>query len=66
MANFDPQAAMQMLNAMLQPWLEAVANPAKTQEEVLHRWLKDYAKTEYGKQHGAANAGIRITGIPKL
>jgi len=49
----DPQAAALFLGALVQPWHDAVADPAKAQEEVLHRWLKDYAKTEYGRQHSA-------------
>ncbi len=53
----DPQAAVQMLQAQLQPWLASIQNPAKTQEEVLHRLLLDYAQTEYGKKHGAAQVG---------
>lgn len=52
MASRDPQA---MLNALLQPWHEAVQDPAKAQEEVLHRILAIYAQTDYGRQHGAAH-----------
>lgn len=51
----DAQMAAQMLQSMLQPWHAAVADPATAQEEVLHRLLKDYAQTEYGASHGAAN-----------
>ena len=51
--NMDPQAAQQMLQSQLQPWHEAVAAPQKAQEEVLNRLLLDYAKTTYGKEHGA-------------
>ncbi|MBN1260333.1 MAG: GH3 auxin-responsive promoter family protein [Anaerolineae bacterium] len=54
MQNFDPQAAAQMLQAQLQPWHEAVADPAPAQETVLQRLLLDYAKTTYGQDHGAA------------
>jgi len=54
MSNFDPQAAGQMLQGMLQPWHDSIADPEKSQNEVLHRLLVDYAKTEYGKQHGAS------------
>lgn len=50
----DPQAATQMIKAGLQPWYEAIENPAAAQQVVLHRFLKDYAKTDYGKQHSAA------------
>jgi hypothetical protein len=55
MMNIDPQAAKQMLQAQLQPWHAAMANPIKAQDEILHRLLLDYAKTDYGVQHGAAN-----------
>ncbi len=43
--NIDPQAAGQMINAQLQPWNNALENPAKAQEEVLRCFLKDYAQT---------------------
>jgi hypothetical protein len=46
----DPKA---MLTAMLQPWHEAVANPVEAQEGVLRALLPDYARTGYGRQHGA-------------
>jgi len=51
MAVSDPQA---MLNALLQPWHDAVDDPAKAQQEVLRRLLEVYAQTDYGAQHGAA------------
>ncbi len=51
--DIDPQAAGQMLKAILQPWHDAVADPAKAQNELLHRLLKDYATTKYGAQHDA-------------
>ena len=53
MLNLDPQAAMQVLEAFLQPWHAAVADPAQAQEAVLQRLLKDYAQTDYGRGHGA-------------
>ena len=53
--DMDPQVAAQMLKEQLQPWHDAVADPPAAQESVLHRLLGDYAKTDYGKQHGAAN-----------
>lgn len=49
----DPQMGKQMLATMLQPWYQAIENPVRAQEEVLHRLLNDYAQTEYGRQHGA-------------
>lgn len=53
MVNLDPQTATTMLQTMLQPWNDAAQNPQKAQEEVLHRILLDYARTDYGRQHGA-------------
>jgi hypothetical protein len=43
-----------MVNGILQPWHDAVDDPAKAQEQVLHRLLKTYAQTGYGAQHGAS------------
>ncbi len=54
MTGQDPQRITAMLSRMLQPWHDAVGDPAKAQEDVLHRYLKIYAETEYGKRHGAA------------
>ena len=51
MAGSDPQA---MLDALLQPWHDAVDDPAKAQQEVLGHLLQGYAQTDYGTQHGAA------------
>jgi hypothetical protein len=53
MTNIDPQAAAQMLTALLQPWHDAVNAPAKAQEQVLHRLLQIYTQTDYGTQHSA-------------
>lgn len=47
----NPQAILQ---ALLQPWYKALADPAEAQREVLHRLVKDYAATRYGAQHGAS------------
>ena len=47
----DPR---QMLDALLQPWRQALAAPAAAQDTVLHRLLAFYAQTDYGAQHGAA------------
>jgi hypothetical protein len=49
-----PGAMAEMLNALLQPWYEAVDDPAQAQQNVLQRLLESYAQTEYGQQHGAA------------
>ncbi|MBN1810784.1 MAG: GH3 auxin-responsive promoter family protein [Anaerolineae bacterium] len=50
----DSQRLATMLDGLVQPWHAAVSDPAKAQEEVLHRLLKTYAQTEYGAQHGAS------------
>lgn len=50
----DPQAGMQMIAAMLQPWHTAVADPPSAQDQVLQHLLKDYAQTRYGREHNAA------------
>jgi len=57
MATFDPQQALGQLQAQLQPWHEAVSDPAGAQEEALRRLLGEYARTEYGRQHGAGGIG---------
>jgi len=54
MNNMDPNTALQMLQGMLQPWYVAIKDPDKAQKAILHRLLIDYAKTGYGKDHGAA------------
>jgi GH3 auxin-responsive promoter len=54
MSDIDPQAAAQFLNVLLQPWHDAVSDPAKAQREVLQNLLQGYAQTGYGKQYGAA------------
>jgi hypothetical protein len=53
--NMDPQAAARILKQHLQAWHEAVENPADAQQKVLHRLLQDYARTDYGRQHGASH-----------
>ena len=49
-----PQAAAVLLTGLLQPWHDAVADPAKSQREVLHRLQQTYAQTGCGKQHNAS------------
>ena len=52
MNQHDPK---QLLLAQLQPWHEAVADPAAAQEKVLNHLLIEYAKTGYGKERSAGN-----------
>lgn len=53
----DPQAAVQLVQSMLQPWYLALEDPVKAQNDVLHKLVRDYAKTKYGRQHGADQIG---------
>lgn len=49
-----PEAIAQALQAQLQPWHDAVADPVRAQEAVLRRILADFARTGHGAGHGAA------------
>jgi hypothetical protein len=53
--DMDPQRLSALLQGLLQPWHDAVADPVKAQEDVLHRLLKTYSETEYGVEHGASH-----------
>ncbi len=55
MAGIDPQVGAQILRSQLDPWHTAIENPSSAQEDVLKRFLKDYARTEYGLQHAAGS-----------
>jgi hypothetical protein len=55
MVVMDIEDRKAMLSGMLQPWHDSVADPAVSQEGVLKNLLSDYAKTEYGAQHGAGD-----------
>lgn len=55
--NLDPKTAAEFLKSLLAPWHQAVAEPVSAQERVLHRLIQDYAKTDYGRQHGASEIG---------
>ena len=46
----DPK---EMLTAQLQPWHDAIADPAAAQKQVLPCLLADYTRTTYGTEHGA-------------
>jgi hypothetical protein len=47
------EEALDLLKSLLQPWYAAVEAPAEAQRKVLNTLLEGYAKTEYGKTHGA-------------
>jgi len=47
------QDMQEMLKGFVQPWYEALADPAAAQQAVLQRFLGGYARTRYGQQHRA-------------
>ena len=49
------EAALELLAGFLQPWHAAVEAPAGAQKKVLSTLLAGYARTDYGKMHGAAH-----------
>jgi len=57
MQSMDAESAAVLVEALLQPWHEAVADPATVQEEVLQRLVAIYDQTEYGRMRGAGRVG---------
>ena len=55
MPSIEDKPVARILKSLLQPWHVAVNDPGKAQEKVLHKLLKDYAHSVYGKQQGANN-----------
>jgi len=49
------EQTIELLKSLLQPWHDAVANPAEAQKRVLRGLREGYAKTDYGARHGAAH-----------
>ncbi len=50
MSATNPQQMLAMLNALVQPWHAALADPEQAQRNVLTRLLQIYTQTDYGKQ----------------
>jgi hypothetical protein len=57
MEGIDPESAGVLVEALLQPWHQAVKDPYSAQQDVLHRLVAIYDQTEYGRQHGAGGVG---------
>ncbi len=57
MQSMDAESAAVLVEALLQPWHEAVADPATAQKEVLQRLVAIYDQTEYGRMRGAGRVG---------
>ena len=51
------QARIAMMKAVVDPWYQALANPAKAQEIVLERLLGNSKQTEYGRLNGCDRVG---------
>jgi len=51
----EQQQARDMLTGFVQAWQDAVAGPGAAQEQVLRGLLDGYARTRYGKEHGAGS-----------
>jgi len=47
------KTGIDFLQQIVNPWYEALQNPAETQQQVLKNLVKGYAKTLYGKKHSA-------------
>jgi hypothetical protein len=47
------QEMQEVLQGVVQPWYEALANPHAAQQAVLRRLLQGYARTRHGREHGA-------------
>jgi len=51
---FPQERNLGVFQPIIGSWYESLKNPAETQERVLSELLKEYAKTHYGKSHGAS------------
>jgi hypothetical protein len=53
----DEDALNSILRPIIGPWYESLENPQKAQEQVLGELVREYAKTDYGKNHRASEIG---------
>jgi len=57
------------LQALVNPWYEALRSPAEAQNRTLHDLIRHYRETEYGKQHSADDVESIVdfqSSFPKL
>ncbi len=45
------------MKALIEPWYQALSDPARAQDIVLARLLKGYNQTEYGRNHNSERVG---------
>ena len=67
--NLSAKTGADFLQEIVNPWYEALQNPAEAQQQVLKNLVEGYAKTLYGKNHGAFNvegAADFRTNFPKV
>jgi len=57
---FPPTSPQDFLQALVNPWYEALQNPMEAQSKVLFELMEHYKKTIYGKQHSVD----RVKSIP--
>jgi hypothetical protein len=57
MTNSADNPIAPILQAFVQPWHDALANPPSSQDRILSDLLAIYARTEYGRAHGAEKIG---------
>ena len=48
-----PQEMQARLQALVQPWYQGLTDPASAQAGILKQLLAGYARTRYGREHGA-------------
>jgi hypothetical protein len=53
----DEDALNSILRPIIGPWYESLENPQKAQEQILGELVREYAKTDYGKNHRASEIG---------
>ena len=67
--NLSAKTGASFLQGIVNPWYEALQNPAEAQQQVLKNLVEGYAKTLYGKNHGAFNVEGDVdfrTNFPKM
>ena len=52
-----PEQVVAQLHALVNPWPDAISDPAAAQERVLERLVSIYRGTGYGRERGAAGVG---------
>ncbi|MEM2917197.1 MAG: GH3 auxin-responsive promoter family protein [Candidatus Bathyarchaeia archaeon] len=51
---FPKESDFQMLHSIVNPWYASLKAPEEAQKRVLQELIKEYSKTDYGKNHNAS------------